>query len=375
MVEEKQVSKSSEVGVYLSTPGINLPLTYGTIIGPVFGDILLRKMESVRTAAKGNILLNCHTPFFTDQPREETVSSLAEQRNKEYSSLRITKGWIFERDDLLHDAMGNSVNELFRKDILFSKDGAPFVNINKLKSLAQERENDVVLVPNYYKKEFHDYLRTKEDSIPCTGKLNYGYKMSSFGFGENTFLSQIWEQILFSTFTDQRKIIISGPNVLGPYTFKAAMTNLVLNDGKINIAVHSLSRLKGDFTLQKHREGQVGLATIAVDHPQIDNTSYLRFMASEMISNSKVRLLDESIGTMAKKTILKYQNLEKVLGKTDINDERNLSIEDVINSVYGIADRLFKGLQKVSKDLSGQRVNLAEWTDLSRDLRFVTGGS
>lgn len=360
-----------KIDIYVPTPGINIPITYGTRIGPVFGDMILRELNNSGIDAKGNILLNCHTPYFLEPPKEGEVNNLIQSRMSEYEKLRLSPFWYFERDDRLQDSIGKQFENLSSKGVVYNKDDNLFVNLNKLKSIGKRKTSLVTFYPSYYKNEFEKYLEKEEETKPCEGNLRYGYKLDSYT-GRPSFLSQIWEQVLFSTISDNSKVIISGPNVIGPYTFRAVLSNLLLNESPVHVAIHSQSKLRN----QKERRNQSQLEEMVMRGFRdglIKESDYLRFTASQMISEDKVKVLDELSTTEARKTILKYYNLSKVLPPLMTEyKHHDQSLEQSIESCYDIATHTFNGLHKISKALS-DKGSAKDWPYFSYKFELITG--
>lgn len=358
--------------IYFSTAGINLPMYYGTTISPIFADMILNKSSLKEREQKGKILFNCHTPHFLTAPPEEEIIELLDERKSEYERLRISgEKWEFKRDDQTSEEFFTLIEQLYREDLFYNEDGNPFFDISAAKKRFIEKGTTPRFFPEFYKQEFQEYLQMEEEPQPIRGKLEYGLSLSPFG--SDAQIGQVWEQALFPSLSSEDKIILSGPNVLGPYTYRALLIDSLFNDAKNTVAVHSLSKARGSIKQLADNRGRVSLKDLVELSPEmIDPIDFVRYLSATSITDKKNRILGDDSIIRARKTLNKYGNLRKCLEVTKV-EPRNEEVHKAMKSVFGITDRLFANTHATSRAFSQREDYQEAWENSIRDYNALTG--
>lgn len=356
--------------IYLPTAGINLSMYYGTMIGPVFGDILLRGLSGLEEKTTGKILFNCHSPVFRRDHPEIEIQNLIKEREKELGKLRIHNAWHFERDDKLEGRLEPYIDMLFSKRIFYLADGEILFDISKLKKDVRDKVDKIKFIPEFYTDEFRKYIESETPPQSIEGRLEYGYNLKKFG--ANILLSQVWEQAVFPALSDDRKIIISGPNVLGPYSFRAALLCTYSGNSDICLAIHSLAKASNSLKSKLGDRGRLPMDYLIESCSKIvDVSDHLRYMAASTITNKKTITLDENSFVRSRKALVKYYNLHKVLDRKKSKEQQE-SVEDYIKRIYNITDTFFRNVHLVSQSYS-KKEETPLWEDCVKDAELITG--
>ena len=358
--------------IYFSTAGINLPMYYGTTIGPVFADMVLNRSSSKENGQKGKILFNCHTSHFSTTPSEEEISGLLEERKSEYERLRISgEGWDFKRDDQMSEEFLPLLERLYEGGLFYTEAGDPFFDISAAKKKFIEKGTKPRFFPEFYGQEFQEYLQMDEEPQPIRGKLEYGLSLSYFG--SDARIGQVWEQALFPSLSPGNKILISGPNVLGPYTYRSLLIDSLFNDAENTVAVHSLSKARGSIKQLADNRGRVSLDNLVGLSPgMVDPIDFVRYLSATSITDKKNRILGDDSLVRARKSLNKYGNLGKCLEITEV-ESRNKGAYEALTSVFGITDNLFSNTHKASKAFSQREDYQEAWESSIRDYNALTG--
>jgi len=357
--------------IYLPTAGINLQMYHGTMIGPVFGDILLRGLSSrLEEKVRGRMLFNCHSPVFIKDHSETEIGNLVEERAKEIKRLRLHNNWQFERDDKIEEKLEPYIDMLFSEEIFYIDNEDILFNISKLKRGVKKKGDKIKVIPEYYEDEFRKYLKSKTPPQSIRGKLKYGFNLKKFG--ANIILNQVWEQAIFPALSEDNKIILSGPNVLGPYSFRAAMLCAYSGDSDIYLTIHSLAKVADSLKSRLGERGRLPIDYIIESCSGIvDTPDFLRYMATLPINDRKIITLDENSLTKARKALVKYYNLRKVLDREE-PEKKQGSIEDYIKTIYCISDKFFRDVHLVSQAYS-KKEEITLWKNCVRDAELIIG--
>ena len=261
---------------------------------------------------------------------------------------------------------------MLERKIIFLEQGDLFINLNRLKEEALKKVDNVFFYPHHYRLEFIDYLKKTEQPRLFTAKLSYGCKLDDLGF-DNLTLGQVWEQVLFASETEQELAVISGPNVLGPYTYPAIALHLFKFESPVYVLTHSLASLGKAIPRQRNRKNQLTLEMLLEENSElIEASDYLRCIAGIMYTGNKIRVIDENERMRARKMIIKYENLLKV--KPTITHSVNIKdIPDAIEFCFGIFNRTFSNILKISKQYAKGSFQNNDWEQVSQAMRLFKG--
>ena len=234
----------------------------------------------------------------------------------------------------------------------------------------KKKLNKVKVVPKYYEKEFKRYLESETPPQSVRGKLEYGFDLKRFG--ANILLSQVWEQAIFPALSKENKIILSGPNVLGPYSFRAMMLCAYSGNSDTYLAIHSLAKIGESFKSRLNERGRLPMDYLIKSCSDIVDTSdFLRYLAALSVSDKKIITLDEYSLTKTRKALVKYYNLRKVLDRQQ-SEKTQESIEDRIIRIYNISDNFFRDVHLVGQAYS-RKEEISLWRDCVRNFELITG--
>lgn len=288
--------------IYTAPPAINYKLTFGPLISPVYADF-----NRIRYKAPIFCLLNTHSPEFNSSPiTNETIDELIRERKKEYNLTGIVMNYF--RDDQYSEQFTEALHKLEENGILKN-------NIFDIQKAKNDLDNSIVSFDSendFY--SFREYLNQKEDMRDLRRNLNYGLEF------KGNKISQVFEQILFASMSNNSKLIVSGRNIAGAYSFQVPLLHQYFSKNPIHISFHSLAKFKNNNT-------STASQTLSLEELHQYNTnkipfsSFIRYVISKAFENKDVTKFQEQDLIIARKTLIKFQNLCNIM-KSDCSKEK-----------------------------------------------------
>lgn len=310
-------------------------------------------------AVTGRILLNAHTPHFTTPPLEHDIASLVDARLAQYEWLRMAQTYAFTTDREQESLLQEKLTSLIQKGAIIRTEGVQRLDLGLLKATIREKNADISFYPDHYTEQFQQYLHLEnENPAIASEKTVFGVKLE-----DGKYLHPILEQALYPTFFAGEKVIISGPNVLAPYTFRAALLAAYDSDAPIHVVVHSLLRGEHDTKIRKSEMEFEGL--IRALPPGIPAQSYLRLLAMSYVTKRKTRSLQKS---EMEKTVALLKRFHRAFGENTLPETHHhpSSLSEIIKETIGLVPDLASRLGTWAPGDTEQRTH-----DLRRVLHIL----